>query len=691
MQDTQLTAFFKANQTYPSARDLLYVDFPTKFRWDSKRRQWLPRKKDTVFGRLVYIPPNGGEKFYARLVLSVAKNLQCFEDLRRFNGTLYPSIREACLARGLLHDDGEWKRCLEEGKLLQTGTVLRSLFVVIVRDCNPVLPMDLWNEFKSFICDDLQRQLTRLGIPDASPELTFDYGLYLIESTLQNDSNKSMKDVGMAVPTHNWKALLSNSYMQDHLRFDPFNELKLLLRNLPLLNVEQSRAFNCILDAVVASDPKSFFLMGAAGAGKTFVYKTLCHALRSRELVVLCVAYSGIAAQLLAGGRTAHSMFKIPFELFEDSTCSIPKKSSLAAFLKTVRLIIWDECYAQNRNAFEAVDRTLRDIMENEHIFGGVPCVFGGDYLQTLPVVKKGGCSDIVHACLLSSPLWANIAPNVLRLETNMRVGNGEEDRAFAVWLRDLARGVMNDSEDMVELPRHLLHLGDGLTELIAHTYADVRDVQDASYYEERCVLSPRNTEANEINENVLDTFPGETWDLWSNDDALDADHQLQGNTDYPPELLHTITPSGFPRAHLKLKIGCPIMVLRNLQPREGVCNGTRAIVTNISTRVLEARLFSGQTILIPRIKLISADPELPFHLARLQFPVSLSFAMTINKAQGQTFDNVSIDLRHPVFSHGQLYVALSRARHFSSIRCIVEKGRDTRKVKNVVFRQVIL
>ena len=102
--------------------------------------------------------------------------------------------------------------------------------------------------------------------------------------------------------------------------------------------------------------------------------------------------------------------------------------------------------------------------------------MFGGDYLQTLPVVKKGGCSDIVHACLLSSPLWASIAPNVLCLETNMRVGNREEDCAFAVWLRDLACGAINDSDDMVELPRHILQLGDGLTELIAQRLLEAGD-----------------------------------------------------------------------------------------------------------------------------------------------------------------------------------------------------------------------
>jgi hypothetical protein len=91
-EETQLTAFFKANIKYAAARELLYSEFPSHFVWNTDDQEWHPRKKLTVYGRLVYIPPNAGEKFYARLVLSVAKNLQSFEDLRKFNGVLYPTI-----------------------------------------------------------------------------------------------------------------------------------------------------------------------------------------------------------------------------------------------------------------------------------------------------------------------------------------------------------------------------------------------------------------------------------------------------------------------------------------------------------------------------------------------------------------------------------------------------------------------
>ncbi|KIK60272.1 hypothetical protein GYMLUDRAFT_168419, partial [Collybiopsis luxurians FD-317 M1] len=63
-----------------------------------------------------------------------------------------------------------------------------------------------------------------------------------------------------------------------------------------------------------------FFLYSAGGAGKTFVYKTICPHLWSQSQVILCVASSGIAALLLPGGQTAHSLFKIPIEGLSDES-----------------------------------------------------------------------------------------------------------------------------------------------------------------------------------------------------------------------------------------------------------------------------------------------------------------------------------------------------------------------------------
>lgn len=690
-KETRLTAFFKANTLFPAARQLLYIDMPSKFIWNAETNEWLPRKKGRAFGRISFVPPNAGEKFYARLILSVVKNLQSFDDLQFFEGVHYPTIREACFARGLLDNDDQWKQTLDDAKGMQIGPKLRMMFVMIVRECTPTQPMDLWHRYKSFICDDLRWQLQKRGFANASEHVVHDFGLHLIEQALQRLGSKTMKDVGLSRPLMDWCDIMENTFFRQHLSYNPKEQLNLLLPTLASLNVEQRDAFNKILDAALACQNSLFFLHGGAGSGKTFVYTALCRAMRSRGLIALCVASSGIASILLPGGSTAHSFFKIPIDLDDRSMCAIGKTTALATFLKSVRLLIWDECSMQHRHAFEAVDRTLQDVRERQTVFGGIPAVLGGDFLQILPVVKRGTRSDVVHATLIASNLWHAIAPNVLKLRTNMRLTHDDENHAFASWQTLLAHGCLNDKEERVEIPPQLLLRENTVAALLDHTYPDIALPQPDEYFKQRCILSSRNRECHELNNIMLEKFPGDALDLWAIDTALDRETQLPCDDVYTQEVLHALKPAGYPVAHLRLKKGCPVILLRNLDPHEGLCNGSRGIVTQITLRVLEIRLLEGETVVIPRIKLISTDLEMPFNLHRIQFPVSLSFAMTIHKAQGQSFDTVGIDLRNEVFSHGQLYVALSRGRNVASIKCLLDSRQTHRRTKNVVFREVII
>uniref|UniRef100_A0A0L8GDI2 ATP-dependent DNA helicase n=1 Tax=Octopus bimaculoides TaxID=37653 RepID=A0A0L8GDI2_OCTBM len=113
--------------------------------------------------------------------------------------------------------------------------------------------------------------------------------------------------------------------------------------------------------------------------------------------------------------------------------------------------------------------------------------------------------------------------------------------------------------------------------------------------------------------------------------------------------------------------------MLRNLLISQELCNGTHMKVQRLHEHCVEASLVTGskrgRTVLIPRIKLSSSDANIPFTLNRLQFPLQLAYSMTINKAQGKTFEKVGIHLPQPVFSHGQLYVAFSRARAMNNIK----------------------
>ena len=132
----------------------------------------------------------------------------------------------------------------------------------------------------------------------------------------------------------------------------------------------------------------------------------------------------------------------------------------------------------------------------------------------------------------------------------------------------------------------------------------------------------------------------------------------------FQAEFLNTLNPPGMPQHQLVSSIGCPIILLRNLDSISGLCNGTRLTVLDVTEHIIKAKIASGRrrgnTVLIPKIKLTYSGVDLPFRLCRVQFPVSLAFAMTINKAQGQTFSKIGLYFAENLFSHGQLYVAFS-------------------------------
>ncbi len=304
-------------------------------------------------------------------------------------------------------------------------------------------------------------------------------------------------------------------------------------------------------------------------------------------------------------------------------------------------------------------------------------------------------------------------------LSQNMRAA---KDLPYSQFLLDVGDGALPAEPAVgpsaVRLPETILAPADTDVEALATwIFGDVRaeglrcasgfaSTEDINSLSAKALLTPKNDVVNSVNAMILQTFDqSEVQDLFSSDSIGGGSAEDYGN--YPVDFLNSLEMPGLPPHQLRLTPGAVIMLIRNLDCSSGLCNGVRAVVVKCETKVLEVLIITGkargQRYFLPRIPMTSQANSLPFLLQRRQFPVKLAWAMTINKAQGQSLERVGIYLEDPVFAHGQLYVALSRAGSFGKVRVLVRdtdaQGRrqgeaaipDGTYTDNIVYRDILL
>lgn len=612
----------------------------------------------------------------------------------------------------------EWEACFQEAAHKDSPSLLRKLFVHICTHNNPISPLRLWNLailetdllLHHFMSQDFCRcRLLRPSNSDINSG-DIDNCLYTIDDLLKDSSNGSVTiaKLGLPVPAGIRQVIENNRVLLAETSYNSGAMTAFYENCKSSMNPEQISALAKFNTALENNHQKLFFLNAPGGTGKSFLLNAILANWRSKGFVCPATGSSGISAILLQGGKTCHSMFGIPILCYDDAVSSITKISNVGKMLILSKLIIWDEVSMSSKPNLKCVDKLFRYVMDKDVPFGGKVVIFSGDFRQNLPVLKKANAVEIYKNTLKFCDFWAHV--ETISLTINERVrrnGDSERDKEFTKFLLNIGDGEIPVCKaitpNSINIPPEFIWKSSTLSAFVDWVYPQIAVGLEM---DDRAILAPLNKDVDEINDIGIDKLYGEEVILTSSDTIKDDSQNL--SMTYNMEYLNSINIPGLPPHILKLKIRAPVLLLRNLDPLAGLCNGTRLQIVSISRRLLYVCIKngsrSGDFAWIPRIDLLS-EP-MPFILSRRQFPIRLAFGMTINKSQGQSLGRVGILLRAPVFGHGQLYTAFSRAQKRDCIKIHIvdtpnvqgEFKRNAEKrilagtyTDNVVFKNIFL
>ncbi|MCL2690619.1 MAG: AAA family ATPase, partial [Chitinispirillia bacterium] len=369
----------------------------------------------------------------------------------------------------------------------------------------------------------------------------------------------------------------------------------------------------------------TMFVTGKAGTGKSFLLKYFKENTKKKAAVV---APTGAAA-INVGGQTIHSFFQLAPNVQIPSEIEPITSTRLVHLLKCAEVIVIDEVSMVRVDLMDMIDAKLRLANDNDKPFGGKQVIMFGDPYQLPPVVDDDGIREYLMNTYKSSfffaaPVFKNNPLSVYELSKVYRQG---EDSDFVNLLNKIRDGSI-DASDITHLNKKC-----------------VRRPKEGDLY---LTLVPTNGAAN-----------------WINNDKLRKIRSQEFS--YKAEITGKITQAEYPtEVDLRLKAGALVVMLEN---KGSWVNGTLALVSylnndylrvtingiehTVDKKVWEKRKYSYDR----QTKSLTSEVTATFK----QYPVKLAWALTIHKAQGQTYKTVAIDMGGGAFENGQAYVALSR------------------------------
>ncbi|XP_058810119.1 ATP-dependent DNA helicase pif1-like [Phymastichus coffea] len=543
-----LLDYFKLNSENALARQYYYGEIPKHFTHKKQKNEtvyldkWNPRKKHfNVIRRMYSVSPTQLELFHLRLLLLHVKGAVSFESLRTVDNVIHPTFTAACLALGLIENDEEWKRAIEEGTKCMMPQKLRYLFVRILIHCQPLNPEELWDQFKNQLSEDFSRY---------HDESISNKMAYFHIDTLLNEEGRSLADfptmnqfVETEFPCLHQLAFPRSLQPTAERGQDRYNNL----------NPQQKQIVDMVVEAVQNinyTGPKRIYMDGPGGSRKTYVYETIYCKLNSENIKICAMAFTGIAATLLPHGKTVHKTFGLPVPMFQDSSSNIKAQSKEAQLLRETKVFIWDEISMAPRYALEIVNKTLQNFMNYNLPFGGKVIIVGGDLRQFLPIKVHGTRSEILSLCVKYSPVWNYFTK--FSLTTNMRVLPNEIE--FSKFLFNLGNGTLNDLNDNVNLPEQcILPQNVNLIDSIFRKLFEEKKFQEMS----KCaILSARNVDVDDINKQITNLLNIDSERIYTAIDVV-----INNNSEIDdvilPEHLHNLNPPSLTPHELRLRKNC--------------------------------------------------------------------------------------------------------------------------------------
>jgi ATP-dependent DNA helicase PIF1 len=298
--DTTLIGWFKLNQIDSNARNIYYTDIPNHYVWCKKNKIWKKRKnvKDNyIISRMYTAHPNDVERYSLRILLTNVKGATSFEDMRTVDSQVYPTYKQAAIARGLISDDRQIYNTLEEAyNLLTNSHGFRVFFVNMLINTQPDA-LDVWEHFKDKLSEDI---LYNIRSQITNPDMNQVYSLTLQKiSELLVMNGTSIRNFPQLYNLPYYRSQLQQesllvSYEQQYSQ----NELNAIIsENIPKLNADQLQIFNLLTNNqnpnIQLQHDKLYFVNGSGGTGKTFLYNTLLAYLRFNKKIPIVIASSG--------------------------------------------------------------------------------------------------------------------------------------------------------------------------------------------------------------------------------------------------------------------------------------------------------------------------------------------------------------------------------------------------------------